>query len=109
MLTIISPQNRGKKGLRTLSYQRPEPLLATLFRVSSAWLRKSSYHQGLVRALEQHEHSWTINGSQQTIHNKVSISAEARGDQEESELRRNDDWISTKEDEKQEQGIRIDK
>ena len=52
-------------------YQRTEPLLVTRFCVSNAWLRKSTYHQGWVRAPE---HSWTINDSQQTITKSESAS-----------------------------------
>ena len=64
-----------QKGLRSSSdvklYQRTEPLLVTRFCVSNAWLRKSTYHQGWVRAPE---HSWTINDSQQTITKSESAS-----------------------------------
>ena len=32
--------------------KRTEPLLVTSFRVSNAWLRKYSYHQGWAQTLE---------------------------------------------------------
>ena len=47
--------------------------------------------------------------SKQSTTKSESASTQRQDCAEESELRRNDDWISTKEDEKQEQGIRIDK
>ena len=46
--------------------------------------------------------------SKQSTTKSASAQMHKQGD-EESELRRNEEWISTKEDEKQEQGIRIDK